>query len=197
MSTEEPGVPTPTPPEPPTPPAAPTSPSVWWLARGQTVFGPYLPEQLRRLADLGHLEPRDQLRRHVGDEWTPWIARAAELGLTTTPSASTVPEAPPVAPMAVPVSPAVPTPEDRLLGYVVPIHVSPLALVAGYAGLISPGCVPLGPVAIVCGILGLRRLKSGQPGAFRCWTGIVLGFIGSVLLVIALVALLSKRPFGP
>lgn len=178
-------------------PAAPPLPTaladIWWLARGQQVTGPYTPDQLRRLADLGHLLPQDQLRRHVGDSWTPWQARASELGLTTSPSAATIPSAPPIVPMAVPVAPPAPQPGERVLEYVVPIHVGPFALLAGYAGLIGLGCLPLGPVAIVLGVMGLKRLRPGQPGAFRCWTGIVLGFIGSAFLVIVIGAYVANR----
>ena len=63
-----------------------------------------------------------------------------------------------------------------------PVGQSWLAIVAGYAGLLSiiPG---VGIIAIIFGILALRDIKKNpkKHGSYRAWTGIVLGVMFSII----------------
>lgn len=89
-------------------------------------------------------------------------------------------------------SPYAPNPNagniDPALKYVVPIGASLWAILAGYAGLISLGCCPLGPFAVIFGILGIRDIRRNpqKHGMVRCVLGIVFGLIGTVGLAIFL-----------
>lgn len=88
-------------------------------------------------------------------------------------------------------------PSDDGLQYVVPVNTNLLAILAGYAGLVSVLCFPA-PVALVLGILALRQLKRNpdQHGKGRAIFGIVMGAIFSVLLVINIVLMLTGVVMG-
>jgi hypothetical protein len=82
--------------------------------------------------------------------------------------------------------PPVPTPVDPALSMVIPINRSGWAIAAGYLALVSVLCVPA-PLALFCGIMALRDLKR-QPhlqGAGRAWFGVIMGSLGTVLLLLA------------
>ncbi len=65
-------------------------------------------------------------------------------------------------------------------------------IAAGYIGLISLLAFPLGPVAIVLGVQGLRAARrQGSHGRGRAIFGIVTGCIGSVLGILVLGDLLN------
>jgi hypothetical protein len=82
------------------------------------------------------------------------------------------------------------TPESASSGglkYVLPIGRSGWAIAAGYLGLFAILVVPA-PLALGCGILGLREIsrnpkKIGKP---RAIFGIVMGALGSALLAFLL-----------
>lgn len=59
----------------------------------------------------------------------------------------------------------------------IPIGRAPLAIVAGYLGLLSIGFVVLAPFAIVCAWVALRGLKAtpALAGRGRAWFGLVAG----------------------
>lgn len=60
---------------------------------------------------------------------------------------------------------------------------NPLALMAYYSGVFSIVCAPLGPIALVLGILGLRAVKQKNlPGTAHAIVGIVLGVLTSIVL---------------
>lgn len=74
-------------------------------------------------------------------------------------------------------------------GMIVPLGVSPLSLAACYIGIIGLCLWFPAPIALVCGILALRRRKP-NPGSYgsvtsdvRAWIGVVLGGIGTLLLL--------------
>lgn len=56
------------------------------------------------------------------------------------------------------------------------------AVIAGYLGLLSILILPA-PFAVIFGIIGPQRIraKPGLHGAGRCWTGIALGTIFTVI----------------
>lgn len=63
-----------------------------------------------------------------------------------------------------------------------PVGTSFWAISAGYLGLFSVLILPA-PFAVIAGIIGLQSIKKspGTHGAGRCWTGIVLGLMFSLL----------------
>lgn len=73
--------------------------------------------------------------------------------------------------------------------WLLPDHVAPLAIAAGYAGLLCFVILP-GPVAFVLGVLALRDLQAhpSRRGKVRAVFGLVMGFLAT--LVIIAVALL-------
>ena len=70
---------------------------------------------------------------------------------------------------------------DQELGWLVPINVSPLAMVSGYLGLFAVLLVPA-PFALLTGILALRDLKNNpkRSGKGRAIFGIIMGSLGSI-----------------
>ena len=79
--------------------------------------------------------------------------------------------------------------ENHSLKYVLPVGRSGWAIAAGYLALFSVLVAPA-PLALFCGIMGLRDIKShptklGKP---RAIFGIVMGILGTVALVVMLIA---------
>ena len=83
---------------------------------------------------------------------------------------------------------------DPALRAVIPINTTPLAIAAGYVGLISVLCVPA-PLALVLGILALRELKRkpNRDGRYRAVFAIVMGVIFTIPLVALVVALVVRN----
>jgi hypothetical protein len=67
------------------------------------------------------------------------------------------------------------------------------AIAAGYLGLVSVLCLP-GPFALICGILAIREMKQNpkKHGMGRAIFGIVMGSLGTAVLLIWLVALVAN-----
>jgi len=80
---------------------------------------------------------------------------------------------------------------DAALGWLVPIGQSVFAVVAGYLGLLSLGCCPLGPFAILFGVLAIVDIKKhpDRHGLPRAIVGILLGLVSSAGLVFLLIGL--------
>ncbi len=80
---------------------------------------------------------------------------------------------------------------DLALKMIVPIGRSGYAIAAGYAGLISLGCCPLGPVAVLLGILAFRDIKRNPHlgGKGRVIFGIVTGIVGAVGLILMVISM--------
>lgn len=90
---------------------------------------------------------------------------------------------------------AVKTPEptvgqiERELRYVLPMATPPVPLFAGYLGLFAPTLIAA-PFAVIFGAIGLFQLRN-RPNAYghgRCWTGIIMGLIFSVLGIALIVS---------
>ena len=79
-------------------------------------------------------------------------------------------------------------PADPAMRFVVPgAGLSPMALVAGYLGLLSILVVPA-PFAILFGVLGLREVRNRQMyGEGRAWFGIIAGSLTCVGAAVAVV----------
>lgn len=86
---------------------------------------------------------------------------------------------------------AAPQENNLAVRMLIPIDRSIWAIAAGYLGLLSLCALPA-PLAILCGVMGLREIKRNPKvhGAGRCYFGIVMGTLGSLLLVFWLVIML-------
>ncbi len=84
-----------------------------------------------------------------------------------------------------------PTENNAVVRMLVPVDRSIWAILAGYFGLISVCALP-GPLAILFGILGLREIKKNPKvhGAGRCYFGIVMGVLGTLMLFLGLIGML-------
>jgi len=118
-----------------------------------------------------------QQRYWSGSEWTNHVAPLrGPLSVTVAPMA----QAPVPATGADPTDP---------VHWLLPTGRSWESIAAGYVGLFSIVVVILGPIAIVLGILGLRRAHQGKGhGRGRSIFGIVAGVWGTVLTLAILVS---------
>lgn len=80
------------------------------------------------------------------------------------------------------------------LGLLLPINVSPMALVSGYLGLFSVLLLPA-PFAILTGVLALRDIKNNpkRSGKARAIFGIFMGIICSIGMIALLFQALTAR----
>lgn len=87
-----------------------------------------------------------------------------------------------------------PSGPDPAMKFVVPLNTSPLAILAGYLGLVSVLCIPA-PFALLLGIVALQQLKKNpkRDGKGRAIFAIVMGSIFSVPLVIGLISFAAKE----
>jgi len=82
--------------------------------------------------------------------------------------------------------------DDLALKMIVPVGRSVYAIAAGYAGLISLGCCPLGPIAVLLGILAFRDIAINPhlSGKGRAVFGIVTGMAGTLGLILVILGAL-------
>ena len=135
------------------------------VSRAREQLGVFSQEEVLAKLNRGELLPGDLA-------WTEGMADWQPLATLFPPSHGT--------------PPPVPTPVDPALSMVIPINRSGWAIAAGYLALVSVLCVPA-PLALFCGIMALRDLKR-QPhlqGAGRAWFGVIMGSLGTVLLLLA------------
>ena len=86
---------------------------------------------------------------------------------------------------------------DPALSLIVPIGATPMSIAASYLGLFSLICFwPLGPIALVVGILAIREIKNDpkqkKGGTVRSIVGMVLGTLGTVALIIFAIAIATS-----
>ena len=81
------------------------------------------------------------------------------------------------------------TEPDPTIKWLIPIGRSGFAIASGYLGLLSVLMIPA-PFALLFGILALVDIKKHpkKTGKGRAWFGIVIGGLGTVLLVLSLIA---------
>lgn len=78
---------------------------------------------------------------------------------------------------------------------VLPVGLTPWAIIAGYLGLVSVLCFPA-PFALLTGLLALRAMRKNPKlhGKVRAVFGIVMGTLGTLLMIIVIVqAALTAR----
>ena len=86
-----------------------------------------------------------------------------------------------------------PAPSDAGLKYIVPVGVSPLAIISFYCGFFALFCMGFtSPIALLTGILALKQIARNpqMDGKPRAIIGIVLGALGTVGLLVFLGAML-------
>ena len=83
--------------------------------------------------------------------------------------------------------------DDPVMRMVLPVGLSGWAIAAGYLGLISVLCVPA-PLALITGILAIREISRNprKHGMGRALLGIVMGSLGTVFLLITVIALIAS-----
>lgn len=143
------------------------------VSRAGEQLGVFPQEEVLAKLNRGELLPGDLAWAEGMSSWQP-------LASLFPPSHGVPPPVPPV-------------PVDHALSMLLPINRSGWAIAAGYLALFSVLCLPA-PFALFCGIMALRDLKR-QPhlqGAGRAWFGIVMGAIGTLLLLLMLVAFVLK-----
>ncbi len=88
-----------------------------------------------------------------------------------------------------------PMEDDPAMRAILPIGQSPLAIIAGYLGLISLGICFLGPFAVIVGILALVQISKNprMHGSYRAIIGIVLGAISSFAMLLFFVLVLMSE----
>ena len=136
------------------------------VSRAREQLGVFPQEEVLAKLNRGELLPGDLA-------WTEGMSSWQPLASLFPPSHGVPPPVPPA-------------PVNQALSMVLPINRSVWAIAAGYLALFSVLCLPA-PFALFCGIMALRDLKR-QPhlqGAGRAWFGIVMGSLGTVLLLLA------------
>jgi hypothetical protein len=85
--------------------------------------------------------------------------------------------------------------DDPAMRWVLPVGQSIWAILSGYLGLISLLMCFLGPFAVLTGIISIVEMRRNPrlSGWGRAIVGIVLGTVGSLGLVVLVIALLSDR----
>jgi hypothetical protein len=80
--------------------------------------------------------------------------------------------------------------DDAAVRMLLPVGRSGWAIAAGYLALFSLLCLP-SPLALFCGIMAVREIRrdSTKHGMGRAVFGIIMGGIGTALLLLWLVAL--------
>jgi uncharacterized protein DUF4190 len=136
------------------------------IKRGGEQFGPYSPEQVLTLCREKRLLATDLASVTGSDELAPLALVMKRLGQPF--SAGLV--------------------DGDGMRYLAPVGRSGFAIAAGYLALFSVLLVP-GPLALVCGLLGLRSIARRPEllGRGRAWFGIVAGGIATALLVFLLI----------
>lgn len=144
------------------------------VSRAREQLGVFSQAEVLAKLNRGELLPGDLAWTEGMTEWQP-------LATLFPPSQGTPP----------------PAPVDPALSMVIPINRSGWAIAAGYLALFSVLCIPA-PFALFCGIMALRDLKR-QPhlqGAGRAWFGIVMGALGSLLVLLFCAGFILKGTKG-
>ncbi|MBL9147836.1 MAG: DUF4190 domain-containing protein [Phycisphaerae bacterium] len=156
-----------------------TTDARYFLVRAGVRYGPYGLRELVRHESDGRVSRLDRLVRESDGAETNWGTLRETLSgpVSAPPTVRAIAESEP-APNAV---------RNRTLEVALPVNVNPLALIAGYLGLISLIMFVTGPLAIGLGVFAIRTLRKDQAGMFRATVGIIGGTIGTLLGVALLV----------
>ncbi len=160
----------------------------WHYARANQQAGPVAEEELQGLAASGALGPGDLVWRDGMAQWSP----AAEVLPALFPARAVPPPLP-----AQPVTyfrhePSLPPAADELgqnagVRWLIPVGRSPLAIVAGYLGLLSI-LLFVAPIALAVGVFAILDIRKhpGRHGMGRAIFGVVMGTLGTLLLAFLL-----------
>jgi hypothetical protein len=173
----------------------------WYYSEHGQQAGPVTADALRQMASSGRLRPQDLVWRDGMGNWQP-AGAMAELAGAFSGATKAPPPLPPrsAGPPAWGQPPAVaPQPRpgsgvDPAMRWLVPIDRSGWAIAAGYLGLFSFFGGFLGPVAIAVSIFAIRDIRKHpeRHGMGRAVFGLIAGILGTMILVILLVAILSE-----
>lgn len=152
----------------------------YFLVRAGIRYGPYTARDLVRHETGGRVAASDLLVRESDGAEAHWGEFRAILTAPTT--------VPPTERAVAVAEPLARTPRNALLEIAAPVNVNPIALVAGYVGLVSLVMIVLGPVAVALGVWSLRSLAAGEAGMARALIGIICGTIATTLGIALLVA---------
>jgi hypothetical protein len=164
----------------------------WHYARSGQQHGPVADETFRAMAARGEILPSDLVWRAGMAQW----AYASSIDGLFPPRSPNEPppipiDAPPIDYLAPPLSDPAANAGLRML---TPIGRTPLSIIAGYLGLLSPLLV-VAPFALVVSIYAVRELKRKPHahGMGRAMFGLVMGSIFTLgLLVLGGIALLGS-----
>lgn len=187
----------------------------WFHARGGAQQGPVSGDELKRLAESGVLGPHDLVWREGMAQWQPAQAATGFFAVAALPPPQfpygpPSPAAPPYAPPGAPLPgyyaagahpqpypqqypPAPAIGDNAGVRMLLPVGRSGWAIAAGYLGLFSVlGCVA--PFALVVSIIAIRDIKAhpDRRGMGRAVFGLVMGILGTIFLMVAVVALVSE-----
>lgn len=81
--------------------------------------------------------------------------------------------------------------DDPAMRWVIPVGQSVWSIASGYLGLLSLGLCFLGPFAVLTGVIAIVELRKNPrlSGWGRAIVGIILGSLGSIGLVLMIIAL--------
>ncbi len=154
----------------------------YWIARGQTTFGPYTGEQVRAYLASGNIVLTDMIRGERDTEWMPvsFAVHAAPPGAP--PTAAAPIGAPPSQPMPPGFGyPTQPVPTDEAAG------LAWTSLILGILGILCCGIFAAIP-GLICGIVAMKK----PPGPSRgiAVAGVVVNILGIVLGILGMIILL-------
>ena len=119
-------------------------------------------------------------------EMPPMVAACPQCGRPNDTPIATQPGQPPMPPPGqYPPGSGASIGDDPAMRMLLPVGLSPYAIVAGYLGLFSLICLPA-PLAIIFGWLALRDIKKNPRlhGKGRAWFGIIMGVIFTILMFV-------------
>ena len=186
--------------------------SEWYFLRDGGQFGPLSWQDLWRHGQKGELRPADLVWTEGMPEWRtavsiPGLFPAAQPPQVQQPVQPQPAPAPAPSPYyqpqaaPAPYAQAAPQPvpqrpigDDPLMRMVLPVGRSAWAIAAGYLGLLSV-LVVFAPLALATGIFALVDIKKNphRHGMGRAIFGIVMGALGSILLVFIVIALAMEK----
>ncbi|MEO8275008.1 MAG: GYF domain-containing protein [Thermoanaerobaculia bacterium] len=145
----------------------------WHVMAGGQKFGPVSDEELFAWTRAGRVKASDLVWRAGMSDWLP-AEKAPELAAVRSSMAA----------------PARAMGEDPAMRVLLPVGRSAWAIAAGYLGLFSLLVVPA-PFALFCGIMALREMRRNpkKHGMGRTVFGLVLGGLGTIVLVVLLVSM--------
>ena len=166
---------------------------LWYYLRGGAQLGPVSWEDLVNAARMGNLVPGDLVWTEGMAQWQP--AASIPGLIPQQPGPPPAYGAPPMPPGYA--RPPVRSPsmgDDPAMRMLLPVGRSGWAIAAGYLGLLSLLMV-FGPPAVVCGILAIRDIRQHpeKHGLGRAWFGIVMGTLGSIVLLMGIIWALTLK----